>query len=115
MGDDQHHIQGPRGKFVMAGTKTPNSVGIKPRLVSLATKSPADGAWRWEIKIDVFRFLARIDGRVVQLFTKNGHDWTNKVPRLARSLARLAGCALSMLGRRNCVSARGWSASFPRA
>lgn len=74
----------------MAGTKTPNSVRTKPRLVSLATKSPADGAWRWEIKIDGFRFLARIDGRVVQVFTKNGHDWTNKVPRLARSLARLA-------------------------
>jgi bifunctional non-homologous end joining protein LigD len=58
--------------------------------VSLVTKPPADGAWRWEIKIDGFRFLARIDGRVVQLFTKNGHDWTNKVLRLARSLGRLA-------------------------
>jgi len=74
----------------MAGTETPIPVRIKPQLVSLVTKPPADGACRWEIKIDGFRFLARIDGRVVRLFTKNGHDWTNKVPRLARSLARLA-------------------------
>ncbi|MGK0415449.1 MAG: ATP-dependent DNA ligase [Halopseudomonas sp.] len=42
--------------------------------MSLATKSPAEGAWRWEIKIDGVRFLARIDGRVVQVFTKNGYD-----------------------------------------
>lgn len=74
----------------MAGTETPIPVRIKPHLVSLVTKPPADGACRWEIKIDGFRFLARIDGRVVRLVTKNGHDWTNKVPRLARSLARLA-------------------------
>lgn len=26
----------------------------------------------------------------MQVFSKSGHDWTNKVPRLARSLARLA-------------------------
>lgn len=69
----------------MAGTKTPIPGRIKPQLESLVTKPPTDGAWRWEIKIDGFRFLARTDGRVVQLFTKNGHDWMNKVLRLARN------------------------------
>jgi DNA ligase D-like protein (predicted ligase) len=88
--DDQHHNQGLRGKIVMAGTKTPIPSRIKPQLVSMATKPPAGGAWRYEIKQDGFRFLVRIDGPAVQLFTKNGHDWTNKLPRLARSLARLA-------------------------
>lgn len=88
--DDQHHIQGLRGKFVMAGTKTPTLPRIKPQLVSLATKPSPGRTWRYEIKLDGWQFLARIDGPVVQLVTKNGHDWTRKLPRLARSLARLA-------------------------
>jgi len=33
--------------------------------------------------------LARIEGERVQLFTRNGHDWTAKMPRQAEALAGL--------------------------
>lgn len=35
---------------------------------------------------DGYRLLVRIDGDQVQLFTKNGFDWTDRMPRLAKDL-----------------------------
>ncbi|MFV7430987.1 non-homologous end-joining DNA ligase [Pseudomonas shirazica] len=61
---------------------------ITPQLVTLVSRPPA-GAWRYEIKYDGYRMLARIDGSV-QLFTKNGYDWTDRMPLLAADLARFA-------------------------
>lgn len=51
---------------------------------------PADGdAWRYEIKFDGYRLLARIDGRDVRLFTRQGHDWTPKLKALAKEVGSL--------------------------
>ncbi|MHC5127164.1 non-homologous end-joining DNA ligase [Pseudomonas inefficax] len=61
---------------------------IAPQLVTLVGRPPA-GAWRYEIKYDGYRMLARIDGSV-QLFAKNGYDWTDRMPMLAADLARMA-------------------------
>ena len=62
---------------------------LAPQLVTLVSRPPP-GAWRYEIKYDGYRLLARIDGAAVQLFTKNGYDWTARMPHLAGALARLA-------------------------
>lgn len=62
---------------------------IKPQLVKLVSHPPP-GSWRYEIKYDGYRMLARIEGVKVRLLTKNGFDWTERMPRLAESLARLA-------------------------
>ncbi|MBA1203646.1 hypothetical protein G7009_18145 [Pseudomonas capeferrum] len=72
----------------MAGKKAPMPERMNPQLVRMVTKPPA-GAWHFELKLDGYRFLARIDGPIVQLFTKNGHDWTKKLRRIAKSLSRL--------------------------
>jgi bifunctional non-homologous end joining protein LigD len=61
---------------------------IKPELATLIDSAPA-GEWRYEIKFDGYRILARIHGAVVTLFTRNGNDWTAKMPRQAQALARL--------------------------
>uniref|UniRef100_UPI00403F4A52 ATP-dependent DNA ligase n=1 Tax=Pseudomonas sp. TE3-3-F2023 TaxID=3119004 RepID=UPI00403F4A52 len=61
---------------------------IAPQLVTLVGRPPA-GAWRYEIKYDGYRMLARIDGSV-QLLTKNGYDWTDRMPLVAADLARMA-------------------------
>lgn len=58
-----------------------------PQLVSLAT-SPPPGKWLYEVKLDGWRMLARCD-QVVRLFTRNGFDWTKRMPRLAKELATL--------------------------
>lgn len=62
---------------------------IKPQLATLVETAPI-GEWRYEIKFDGYRMLARIDNGSVKLFTRNGHDWTAKLPRQAEALASLA-------------------------
>jgi bifunctional non-homologous end joining protein LigD len=61
---------------------------LKPELATLVEKVP-DGSWSYEIKFDGYRIMARIDHGVVKLFTRNGHDWTHKLPRQAEALATL--------------------------
>jgi bifunctional non-homologous end joining protein LigD len=43
-----------------------------------------------EIKHDGFRFICRRDGDRVRVFSRRGHDWTDRVPRIAEALAALA-------------------------
>ncbi|WP_223593149.1 DNA ligase D [Pseudomonas sp. A-R-19] len=61
---------------------------LKPQLATLVEKVP-DGPWRYEIKFDGYRIMARIDHGEVKLITRNGHDWTHKLPRQAQALAAL--------------------------
>lgn len=64
---------------------------LQPQLATLADRAPADAsAWRYELKFDGYRVLARIDARGgVRLFTRNGNDWTDKLPQLQQRIAAL--------------------------
>ncbi|WP_236191577.1 DNA ligase D [Pseudomonas paraglycinae] len=61
---------------------------LKPQLATLVESAP-EGDWQYEIKFDGYRIMARIDQGEVQLFTRNGHDWTHKLPKQAQALAAL--------------------------
>src|SRR5690606_16706696 len=61
---------------------------LKPQLATLVETVP-EGDWRYEIKFDGYRIMARIEADKVQLFTRNGHDWTAKMPQQAKALAAL--------------------------
>jgi bifunctional non-homologous end joining protein LigD len=61
---------------------------LKPELATLVDSAP-EGQWSYEIKFDGYRIMARIDHDQVQLFTRNGHDWTHKLPQQAEALAAL--------------------------
>ncbi|UHC82009.1 DNA ligase D [Pseudomonas sp. NIBR-H-19] len=61
---------------------------LKPELATLVDSAPA-GEWSYEIKFDGYRIMARIDHDQVQFFTRNGHDWTHKLPKQAEALAAL--------------------------
>ena len=61
---------------------------LKPELATLVDSAP-EGLWSYEIKFDGYRIMARIDHGEVQLFTRNGHDWTHKLPQQAQALAEL--------------------------
>ncbi|WP_454565118.1 DNA ligase D [Pseudomonas sp. AIG] len=61
---------------------------LKPELATLVDSAP-EGQWSYEIKFDGYRIMARIDHDQVQLFTRNGHDWTHKLPQQAAALAGL--------------------------
>lgn len=60
---------------------------LKPVLATLADRPPSDpGSWIFEVKFDGYRILANIHGTRVRLITRNGHDWTEKLPHLAKAL-----------------------------
>ncbi|AEV62937.1 DNA ligase D [Pseudomonas ogarae] len=61
---------------------------LKPELATLVDSAP-DGEWLYEIKFDGYRVMARIENGGVKLLTRNGHDWTHKLPRQAEALAAL--------------------------
>ncbi len=61
---------------------------IKPELATLVERAP-DGEWSYEIQFDGYRIMARIDHGQVKLFTRNGHDWTHKLPAQAKALTDL--------------------------
>lgn len=60
---------------------------LQPQLATLVDEPPRDAQrWVFEIKFDGYRILARAEGGRVRLLTRNGNDWTGKLPELARSL-----------------------------
>ncbi|WP_122763680.1 DNA ligase D [Pseudomonas viridiflava] len=59
-----------------------------PQLATLVDRAP-DGEWQYEIKFDGYRMLARIRDGEVRLFTRNGHDWTERLPRQVKALHAL--------------------------
>ncbi|MEO5660346.1 MAG: DNA ligase D [Polaromonas sp.] len=70
--------------------KTPLPETLAPQLATLVSGVPADSQdWIYEIKFDGYRLLARIDGASVRCITRNGNDWTAKLPKLAEALGRL--------------------------
>ena len=56
----------------------------EPCRPSQADKPPRGDGWLHEIKHDGFRMLVRRDAAGVRLFTRNGHDWTERFPLIAR-------------------------------
>ncbi len=65
-------------------------VSLSPQLATQASGLPPNGRWIFEIKFDGYRMLARFDGAAKpRLFTRNGHDWSSKMPALIDELHAL--------------------------
>lgn len=63
---------------------------LAPQLATLVDAPPRDtGEWIWELKFDGYRLLARVDAGAARLYTRNGNDWTSKMPALAQALSAL--------------------------
>jgi bifunctional non-homologous end joining protein LigD len=62
---------------------------VEPCLPSQVTKPPAGPDWIHEIKHDGFRLLARRGAAGVRLFTRNGRDWTERLPLIVEALSAL--------------------------
>lgn len=61
---------------------------LDPQLATLVSAVPP-GPWVVESKFDGYRLLARLDRGEVRLFTRNGHDWTDKLTPLVGPLQGL--------------------------
>ncbi|WP_323047794.1 non-homologous end-joining DNA ligase, partial [Paraburkholderia sp.] len=71
------------------GGGTGLSALIQPQLATLVDRPPEGGDWSYEIKFDGYRVMTRIEGSVATIFTRNGHDWTDRMPRLAEACNEL--------------------------
>jgi bifunctional non-homologous end joining protein LigD len=72
-------------------TKVDLPLTLQPQLATLVDGPPNDPSeWAYEIKFDGYRILSRIDGQKVQLFTRNGNDWSRKLPHLVNAINAMA-------------------------
>ncbi|HSE59435.1 MAG TPA: DNA ligase D [Nitrospiraceae bacterium] len=65
--------------------KTAMAERVRPQLATLVDTVPEGAEWVHELKYDGYRILCSIrDGRA-KLWTRNGHDWTSRLQRIARA------------------------------
>ncbi|WP_347557567.1 DNA ligase D [Robbsia sp. KACC 23696] len=70
---------------------------MKPQLATLVDSVPGSGEWSYEIKFDGYRIVAQVRasatkakrraGPVSVLYTREGNDWTAKLPEQAAALS----------------------------
>jgi len=77
----------PAMKGKKARAKLPSKVS--PELATLVDEAPPGDDWIHEIKLDGYRILAHLDHGHVTLLTRNGKDWTERMPTLRAALEKL--------------------------
>ncbi|MGD0102516.1 MAG: DNA ligase D [Rhodopila sp.] len=60
-----------------------------PQLAAVAEGAPEGDGWLSEIKFDGYRILASLDHKKVRLLTRNGNDWTDRLPAVSRAIGKL--------------------------
>jgi hypothetical protein len=63
---------------------------VDPCIPSRAPKPPSGPDWVHEVKHDGYRLIVRRDGETVRLFTRRGHDWTDRYPAIAAARGQSA-------------------------
>lgn len=62
---------------------------IPPQLLTAAKQAPDGERWLHEVKYDGYRLGACIGGGRVRLYTRGGHDWTDKLRPIEAAIAEL--------------------------
>jgi bifunctional non-homologous end joining protein LigD len=61
----------------------------EPELATPVEASPHQPGWLSEVKFDGYRLLVFLDRGTARLVSRNGHDWTQRLPTVAREAAAL--------------------------
>lgn len=83
------------------------SAFIKPQLARVVSSVPTGGEWRHEIKLDGYRLIAVKQGTEVRLFTRNGHDWTERFGTLGGEISRVSKSDFVLDGEAVVFDAKG--------
>ena len=70
-------------------TKAKLPLALAPQLATLVDAPPKDAGWVYEVKFDGYRIVTRIDGEDVRLFTRNGNNWTSRLPVLHDEIRKM--------------------------
>src|SRR4029079_9069135 len=68
---------------------TPRLRFIEPQLASPVDQPPEGKHWIHEIKHDGYRSQAVIERGQARVFSRNGHDWSDRYPGIVRAAASL--------------------------
>ena len=71
---------------------------LKPQLAESIEAPPSAAGWLHELKLDGYRMQARKQGAKVQMLTRSGLDWTERVKTVAAEVAKLPYEALTLDG-----------------
>ena len=55
-------------------------------LAKLVSTAPPGDGWLFEVRYDGYRIVAYVEGGRARLVTRNGNDYTDRFPAIARSL-----------------------------
>ena len=83
---------------------------IEPALPTLGRALPAGPQWVHEIKHDGYRFICRVEGNRIRVFSRRGNEYTERVSGIVDSLARLPG----IQGRASRGGISRWDLAKPR-
>jgi ATP-dependent DNA ligase len=62
---------------------------VRPRAPFTRKSVPKGATWLHELKLDGYRFQIVKDGRLVRLYSRDGYDWTKRLPGFADAFQRL--------------------------
>ena len=62
---------------------------IEPCLPTISRSVPTGPQWAFEIKHDGFRFLAVRQRKQVHVYSRGGHDWSERLPTIMKALLAL--------------------------
>jgi len=62
---------------------------IEPQLPSLVEQPPEGKHWIHEIKHDGYRSMVVLERGKARVFTRNGHDWSDRYPSIVRAASNL--------------------------
>ena len=80
---------------------------ITPSAPTLRPTAPSGPGWLHEIKFDGYRVQAHVRGGTARIFTRNGFDWTDRFPSIARAVAALPVEELVLDGEAVVLDERG--------
>jgi bifunctional non-homologous end joining protein LigD len=86
---------------------------IEPCLPIIGRMVPTGPQWAYEIKHDGFRFLAVRRGKQVRVYSRGGHDWSERLPTIAEALQPLPVRSV-VLDREGVVSGLDGRSNFDR-
>jgi bifunctional non-homologous end joining protein LigD len=65
-----------------------HQTAFEPCIPTRSTKVPDRPEWLHEIKHDGYRLIMQRDGERVRLFTRNGYDWSDRLPLIVEAALR---------------------------
>ncbi len=90
-GGQEHKAAGGRQMKLPDGLpKELQPTFLKPQLAQETEAPPEGDSWIHELKLDGYRMQARKEGTKVQMMTRSGLDWTDRVKHVAAEVAKLA-------------------------